>query len=78
VQSPSGACTFVMDRVFREANGIRWVVDFKTSHHEGAHIEAFLDSERTRYASQLDSYASALGGASRGLYFPIHAGWRSW
>ena len=68
--------TFVMDRVFRDRDGRLWVVDFKTSRHDGAEVEAFLDRERSRYAAQLDAYAAALGGASRGLYFPLHTGWR--
>jgi ATP-dependent helicase/nuclease subunit A len=76
VQSPQGRRTYVMDRVFRDRDGRLWVVDFKTSRHEGAAVEAFLDRERSRYATQLDAYAAALGGASRGLYFPLHAGWR--
>jgi ATP-dependent exoDNAse (exonuclease V) beta subunit len=67
-----------MDRVLRSRDGIRWVVDFKTSRHEGSNVQAFLDVERMRYAAQLDTYAAALGGASRGLYFPLHAGWRTW
>jgi ATP-dependent helicase/nuclease subunit A len=54
------------------------VVDYKTSGHEGADIEGFLDREQKRYAAQLDAYAVALGGAKRGLYFPLHAGWRDW
>ena len=70
--------SYVIDRLIRDANGIRWVVDFKTSRHEGADIEGFLDREQKRYAAQLDAYAAALGGASRGLYFPLHAGWREW
>jgi ATP-dependent exoDNAse (exonuclease V) beta subunit len=73
-----GARTYVIDRVFVAADGQRWVVDFKTSRHEGAEVEAFLDEERKRYAAQLDAYAAALGGASRGLYFPLHSGWRAW
>jgi ATP-dependent exoDNAse (exonuclease V) beta subunit len=76
VQSPGGRLTYVMDRVFRDRDGRLWVVDFKTSRHEGAAAEAFLDRERNRYAAQLDAYAAALGGASRGLYFPLHTGWR--
>jgi ATP-dependent exoDNAse (exonuclease V) beta subunit len=68
----------VIDRLIRDANGIRWVVDYKTSRHEGADIEGFLDREQKRYAAQLDAYATALGGANRGLYFPLHAGWRDW
>jgi ATP-dependent helicase/nuclease subunit A len=78
VRLPVGVRTFVMDRVFRSRDGIRWVVDFKTSRHEGSNVQAFLDVERMRYAAQLDTYAAALGGASRGLYFPLHAGWRTW
>jgi ATP-dependent exoDNAse (exonuclease V) beta subunit len=70
--------SYVIDRLFRDANGTRWVVDYKTSRHEGADIEGFLDREQKRYAIQLDAYAAALGGASRGLYFPLHAGWRDW
>ncbi len=78
VSSPSGVHTMVMDRVFRALDGVRWVVDFKTSRHEGANTEAFLDVERLRYAAQLDAYAESLGGAHRGLYFPLHSGWRDW
>ncbi len=76
VHAPEGRRTYVMDRVFRDRDGRLWVVDFKTSRHEGAAVEAFLDRERSRYAAQLDAYAAALGGASRGLYFPLHTGWR--
>jgi ATP-dependent exoDNAse (exonuclease V) beta subunit len=70
--------SYVIDRLIRDANGTRWLVDYKTSRHEGADIEGFLDREQKRYAAQLDAYAAALGGASRGLYFPLHAGWREW
>jgi ATP-dependent helicase/nuclease subunit A len=77
VRTPDGQRSYVMDRVFRDSDGRLWVVDFKTSRHEGAAVEAFLDRERERYAAQLDAYAAALGGASRGLYFPLHSGWRS-
>jgi hypothetical protein len=54
-------------------------VDYKTSTHEGAGVEAFLDSERERYAEQLRGYANALAGRGRvrlGLYFPLLGGWR--
>ena len=70
--------SYVIDRLIRDANGTRWVVDYKTSRHEGADIEGFLDREQKRYATQLDAYAAALGDARRGLYFPLHAGWRDW
>jgi ATP-dependent exoDNAse (exonuclease V) beta subunit len=69
---------FVVDRVFRDRDGVKWVVDYKTSRHEGANVVAFLDEEQRRYAFQLDAYASALGAQRRGLYFPLHKGWRAW
>jgi hypothetical protein len=69
---------FRIDRCFEDAQGQKWVVDYKTSAHEGAGLEAFLDEQRERYAKQLDDYAEALGGARRGLYFPLQKGWRSW
>jgi ATP-dependent exoDNAse (exonuclease V) beta subunit len=78
IHGADGFRSYVIDRMFRAAGGMQWVVDFKTSRHEGANIDAFLDAERIRYAAQLDAYAAALGGASRGLYFPLHAGWRTW
>jgi ATP-dependent exoDNAse (exonuclease V) beta subunit len=67
----------VIDRLFETAAGERWIVDYKTSAHEGADREGFLDRERDRYAAQLERYARALGGAHRlGLYFPLLGGWR--
>ena len=70
--------SFRIDRYIEDAQGTKWVADYKLSEHEGAGIEAFLDEQRERYAAQLDAYAEALGGARRGLYFPLHKGWRDW
>jgi ATP-dependent helicase/nuclease subunit A len=67
-----------IDRYIEDAQGVKWVVDYKLSEHEGGGIEAFLDEQRERYAAQLDAYAGAVGGARRGLYFPLHKGWREW
>jgi ATP-dependent helicase/nuclease subunit A len=70
--------SFRIDRYIEDGQGTKWVVDYKTSEHEGAGIEAFLDAQRERYAAQLDGYAEAVGGAGRGIYFPLHKGWRAW
>jgi len=70
--------SFRIDRYFEDDKGTKWVVDYKTSEHEGAGVEVFLDLQRARYEAQLDAYAEAVGGARRGLYFPLHSGWRSW
>jgi ATP-dependent helicase/nuclease subunit A len=70
--------SFRIDRYFVDTDGVQWVVDYKTGEHEGGGLEAFLDQQRVRYAGQLDAYARALGGARRGLYFPLQLGWREW
>jgi len=73
----------VFDRTFVDAEGVRWIVDFKLSRHEGADKEAFLDAERERYRDQLEKYARAMHGMDQrpvrlGLYFPLLRGWREW
>jgi ATP-dependent exoDNAse (exonuclease V) beta subunit len=70
--------TYVIDRVFRDAAGDLWIVDFKTSRHEGSNLDGFLDQERKRYESQLNSYAAAFSRARLALYFPMLQGWRDW
>ncbi len=77
----------VIDRTFIDADGARWIIDYKTSVHEGADTAAFLDNEQERYRGQLERYAALLraGGAPQedlrirlGLYFPLLGGWREW
>src|SRR5687768_11434872 len=74
---------FVIDRTFRDGDGQRWVVDYKTSSHEGADVEGFLTREQERYRIQLDRYAALMRmlddePVRRGLYFPLLKGWREW
>ncbi|SEK45333.1 UvrD-helicase domain-containing protein [Nitrosovibrio tenuis] len=73
----------VIDRTFCDAHGQRWVVDYKTSSHEGADLEGFLSREQERYRAQLDRYAELMHRVDnkpvkRGLYFPLLRGWREW
>ena len=70
----------VIDRMFVDADGKRWIVDYKTSAHEGAGLEEFLDLQLERYARQLGGYSAAFAGedVSLGLYFPLVKGWRQW
>lgn len=70
-----------IDRSFVDPEGLRWIVDWKTSSHEGGDREAFLDNELARYAPQLRRYAQAMraldGRPQRvGLYFPLLDAWR--
>ncbi len=68
-----------VDRTFIE-NGTRWIVDFKTSEHQGADLEVFLDEQQRRYRDQLTRYArllEPLGLPVRAaLYFPLLDEWR--
>jgi ATP-dependent exoDNAse (exonuclease V) beta subunit len=71
----------VIDRCFVDEAGTRWVIDYKTSRHEGAGVEAFLDAEVERYRAQLCGYvalARTLGPqpVRAGLYFPLLGAFR--
>ncbi|NGP54663.1 UvrD-helicase domain-containing protein [Thioalkalivibrio sp. XN8] len=73
----------IVDRSFIDEAGVLWIVDYKAGRHEGGNLEAFLDREQERYRAQLERYARLLapwreGPIRLGLYFPQHAGWRSW
>ena len=56
----AAAATFVMDRVFLDDDGVLWIVDYKTSTHDGANLQGFLDQEQQRYRDQLERYARIL------------------
>ena len=73
----------VIDRTFVDEQDVRWIIDYKTSEHQGGDVEAFLDNERTRYQEQLERYARLLFQRDQrpirlGLYFPMLGGWREW
>jgi ATP-dependent helicase/nuclease subunit A len=73
----------IFDRSFIDDHGVRWVIDYKTSHHSGGGLEEFLDREVERYRPQLQRYsvfASRLGPepVRLGLYFPLMRAWREW
>jgi len=78
VASPDGVKLIVIDRSFVDADGRRWIVDYKTSAHEGSEPERFLDRELERYRAQLAGYAAAFPGeaVALGLYFPLMKAWR--
>jgi ATP-dependent exoDNAse (exonuclease V) beta subunit len=73
----------VFDRSFIDDEGVRWVIDYKTSQHLGSGLEQFLDREVERYSPQLERYARLarkLGPepVRLGLYFPLMRAWREW
>ena len=72
----------MIDRTF-VVDGERWIVDYKTSTHEGGDVEAFLDNEVRRYREQLEGYAELMRRIDPRpimlcLYFPLLQERREW
>lgn len=75
--------TGIIDRTFVDADGVRWIVDYKTSEHRGADVDAFLERERQRYAGKLEDYAALMRGREGrrvkvALYFPLLKRFLEW
>ncbi len=73
----------IIDRSFIDADGNRWIIDYKTSDHTGGDLNGFLDNERMRYQDQLNHYARIFKAMEDnpirlGLYFPMLSQWREW
>jgi ATP-dependent helicase/nuclease subunit A len=73
----------VIDRTFIDQDGVRWIIDYKTSEHEGANLENFLEQEKERYREQLERYARLMFQRDDrpirlGLYFPLLSEWLEW
>jgi ATP-dependent exoDNAse (exonuclease V) beta subunit len=74
--------TGVIDRTFIDERGRRWIVDFKTSTHEGGGLEEFLAAEAERYRPQLLRYAQLMAllkpqeEIHAALYFPLLRTWK--
>ena len=71
----------VIDRSFVDREGTRWVIDFKTSRHEGGGLETFLEREMERYQGQLRKYVELARGLGpnpvrAALYFPLLGAFR--
>ncbi|HEX5339543.1 MAG TPA: UvrD-helicase domain-containing protein [Gammaproteobacteria bacterium] len=66
----------VIDRTFVDNEGVRWIVDYKTSRHQGGDLDAFLAREEQRYLGQLARYVQLMRLREQrplkvGLYFPL-------
>ena len=72
--------SLIIDRSF-VYEGDRWIVDYKTSRHEGGDLEGFLDEEERRHSPQLERYRLAMQERESrpiriALYFPWHGAFR--
>jgi ATP-dependent exoDNAse (exonuclease V) beta subunit len=66
----------ILDRIRIDEQGVHWLVDYKTSTHEGGDLRSFLDAEVTRYTPQLQKYQYLYSAYSKAdvrcaLYFPL-------
>jgi ATP-dependent helicase/nuclease subunit A len=67
----------VIDRCFVDDQGVRWIIDYKTSTHEGGGLAGFLEREEDRYREQLNGYREAMQlldperEIKTALYFPL-------
>jgi len=66
----------IIDRVRIDDDGTHWIVDYKTSTHEGGDLAGFLQAESDRYKPQLTRYANLYRNYSGAcvrcaLYFPL-------
>ena len=76
-------CEAVIDRTFIDENGVRWIIDYKTSAHDRRGLENFLEKEKERYREQLERYARLMVQRDDrpirlGLYFPLLGEWLEW
>jgi len=73
-----------VDRTFVDAEDVRWIVDFKTSVHQGGGREDFLLNELERYRRQMQDYRELYANLEpertirAGLYFPLMGVWREY
>ncbi len=73
----------IVDRTLVDAQGRRWIIDFKTGEHKGGNLDQFLAEEQRRYADQMSVYATLISlredhPVMLGLYFPLLDAWREW
>ncbi len=52
-----GLRNHIIDRTFIE-DGVRWIIDYKTSVHEGGDVAVFIAAKRAEYAPQLARYVA--------------------
>ena len=53
-----GFKNYIIDRSFIDEKGVRWIVDYKTSSHQGSGRDDFLMDQKQQYLEQLENYAS--------------------
>ena len=74
----------IIDRTFIDAEGSRWIIDYKTTAPENAQTHTdFLAAQKIAHQEQLEKYAGILAKMDDrriklGLYFPLCGAWVEW
>ncbi|HNP36449.1 MAG TPA: UvrD-helicase domain-containing protein [Woeseiaceae bacterium] len=68
--------SIVIDRLRVDDDGTHWIIDYKTSSHEGGDLAGFLRAQSDRYRMQLQKYATLYSKFQPApvriaLYFPL-------
>lgn len=66
----------ILDRTFVDEEGVRWIIDYKTSEHEGGARERFLEAQASLHRDRLHRYARFMTALDPrpirlALYFPL-------
>jgi len=66
----------IIDRTFVDSDGIRWIIDYKTSANKEEDMQTFLQKEQDHYQEQLNQYVQAIEkletkDIKAALYFPL-------
>jgi ATP-dependent helicase/nuclease subunit A len=89
IKTPDQLQQKIIDRTFIDAQGILWIVDYKTSQTTPASVTQFLQQQIQQHSPQLVEYAQALQDLSRqrpssftqiklGIYWPSLSLWHAW
>lgn len=81
--APDGLQRLFLDRTFVDADGVRWILDYKTGRHQGADLAAYVALQAERYRAQLEGYAAAMAQLDArpiklALYFTAHGHLHTW
>jgi ATP-dependent exoDNAse (exonuclease V) beta subunit len=73
----------IIDRTFIDNNGVRWIIDYKTTAFSPDDLDNFLQKEQKKYLAKMQKYAQAMQLLADqpirlGLYFPSIPAWQEW
>lgn len=77
------AVNLVVDRTFVTVEGVRWIIDYKTTTFSHQDLETFLQDEQEKYLTKMLQYKDAVFKHDAreirlGLYFPMIQAWKEW